>query len=104
GGALGVMIASASLPLLSRLIPVYLPTSETPPIDFRVLLFALAVTLVTGIGFGVLPALKVCRSKDSSGLREASRAGGGRRERVRSALVIAEVAGSVVLLVSCGLL
>jgi predicted permease len=109
GGVAGVLIAKSALPLLVRLIPVYLPIAEIPPIDLRVLLFALLVTLATGIGFGVVPALRVCGKQmcgkqDTSDLRETSRAGGGRRERLRSTLVIAEVAGSLVLLVSCGLL
>src|SRR5262249_5971777 len=65
-----------------------------------IVLFAAVVTIATGIGFGVVPALRVCRGADE--LR--SRSGGGRKERVRAALVIAEVAGSVVLLVCCGLL
>jgi predicted permease len=109
GGALGVLLAIAALPMLTKLVPVYLPIAEVPPIDLRVLLFAIAITLATGVGFGVLPALRVCRggahrSNDASGLRDTSRAGGGRREGLRSALVIAEIALSVVLLVSCGLL
>jgi predicted permease len=104
GGALGVALATAALPLLTKLVPVYLPIAEIPPVDLRVLLFALAITIATGMGFGVIPALRVCRSKDASGLRDSSRSGGGRREGLRSALVIAEVALSVVLLVSCGLL
>jgi putative ABC transport system permease protein len=108
GGGLGVFLATAALPMLTKLVPVYLPIAEVPPVDLRVLLFALAITLATGVGFGVLPALRVCRSKDAagrlSGLGDTSRAGGGRREGLRSALVIAEIALSVVLLVSCGLL
>jgi predicted permease len=109
GGALGVFLASAALPMLTKLVPVYLPIAEVPPVDLRVLLFALAITLATGVGFGVLPASRVCRSRrygsdDASGLRDSARSGGGRREGLRSVLVIAEVALSVVLLVSCGLL
>jgi len=62
------------------------------------------LTLLTGIAFGVIPALRTGGSIDLGGLRDGVRAGGGRRERVRSALVIAEVMASVVLLVSAGLL
>jgi putative ABC transport system permease protein len=104
GGILGVLIASLALPLLVRLVPVNLPIAEMPSINPSVLIFAAVVTFATGIGFGVVPALRVSREKSSSGLRETSRAGGGRRERLRSALVIAEVTGCVVLLVSAGLL
>ncbi len=103
GGVLGVAIAAASLPLFVRLIPVQLPIAQMPAIDWRVLVFASAVTLSTGIGFGAFPALRASRSRDAGGLQESARSGGGRRERLRAALVIAEVAGSVTLLVVCGL-
>ena len=104
GGALGVLVALASVPLLARLVPASLPIAQTPSVDFRVLIFAGLLTGATGIGFGALPALRACRQADLSGLREGVRAGGGRKERLRSALVIAEVMASVVLLVSAGLL
>jgi predicted permease len=105
GGAAGVLVALAALPLLARLVPTALPIAEVPAIDARVLAFAALLTLVTGIAFGVLPALRACGGGNLDGLREGSRGGvGGRREGLRSALVVAEVAGSVVLLVSCGLL
>jgi putative ABC transport system permease protein len=105
GGALGVALAAAATPLVARLVPTALPIAETPAIDLRVLLFAAVTTCLTGIGFGVIPALRACGDPDASGLREGSRGGvGGRRERLRSALVVAEVTVSVVLLVSSGLL
>ena len=104
GGALGVLMAVSALPLLVRLVPVSLPIAQTPALDFRVFLFAMALTFATGIGFGLIPALRVCRSTGGTDLRDGARSGGGRRERLRGALVIAEVAGSVVLLVSSGLL
>lgn len=105
GGALGVALAAAATPLVARLVPNSLPIAETPAMDLRVLLFAALATCLTGIGFGVIPALRAAGDPDASGLREGSRAGvGGRRERLRSALVMAEVTVSVVLLVSSGLL
>jgi predicted permease len=104
GGALGVLVAGAAVPLLTRLIPNTLPIAQTPAVDWRVLGFAALLTLMTVIGFGLLPAWRICRSADLSALREGVRAGGGRKERVRSMLVIAEVTASVVLLVSAGLL
>jgi predicted permease len=70
----------------------------------RVLVFAGLVSGLTGIAFGVLPALRACRQSDFGALREGARAGGGRKERLRSLLVVAEVTASVVLLVSAGLL
>jgi predicted permease len=103
GGGLGVLIAWVSLPMFVRLIPVYMPIAELPSLDWRVLAFAAGVTFVTGIGFGLVPAMRACRRENADGLRDGSRACGGRRERLRSILVMAEVAGSVVLLVACGL-
>ena len=104
GGALGVLVAAAAVPLLARLVPASLPIAQSPSIDLRVLIFAGIVSGLTGIGFGVLPALRACRQSDFSALREGMRAGGGHKERLRSALVVAEVTASVVLLVAAGLL
>jgi putative ABC transport system permease protein len=105
GGALGVALAVTATPLVARLVPNSLPIAEAPTLDLRVLLFAALTTCLTGIGFGVIPALRACSDPDASGLREGSRAGvGGHKERLRSLLVVAEVTVSVVLLVSSGLL
>jgi predicted permease len=104
GGGLGVLVAMAALPLMARLVPAALPMSGAPTIDLRVLLFAALVTLIAGVAFGVGPAWRMGRGADFSGLREGSRAGSGRKERLRSALVIAEIMASVVLLVSAGML
>jgi predicted permease len=104
GGGLGVLVAMAALPLMAHLVPADLPMSGAPAIDLRVLLFAGLVTLIAGIAFGVGPAWRMGRGADLSGLREGSRAVSGRKEGFRSALVIAEIMASVVLLVSAGML
>jgi putative ABC transport system permease protein len=105
GGSLGIVIASAATPLLARLVPSNLPIAQVPSIDLRVLFFAALLTIVTGIVFGVAPALRASGGSDVSGLQEGSRQGvGGRRERLRSVLVIAEISASVILLISSGLL
>ena len=105
GGLLGLLLAVPAVPLLAVLVPSSLPVGPATAIDGRVLAFAALLTVLTGIGFGVVPALRVCGGGDFSGLREGPRAGvGGTRGRLRSALVVAEVAASVVLLVSAGLL
>ena len=104
GGLLGLLLAHSALPLMVRLIPVALPVAEVPTIDVRVLLFTALVTFATGIGFGVMPALRtgVDAARD---LHEGGRSGmGGRRERLRASLVITEIACSMVLLVAFGLL
>ena len=104
GGGLGIVIAVVSVPLLSRLVPNSLPLADSPTVDLRVLFVAALVSALTGIAFGVFPALRASGQGDLSALREGSRSGGGRRARLRSALVVAEVIASVVLLVSSGLL
>jgi putative ABC transport system permease protein len=104
GGGLGVVVAYVSVPLLTRLVPNTLPIAQTPTIDPRIVLFAGLLTLITGVGFGVLPAWRSAGQLDLGGLRDGARAGGGRRERARSILVVAEVMASVVLLISAGLL
>ncbi|HTQ78486.1 MAG TPA: ABC transporter permease [Thermoanaerobaculia bacterium] len=102
GGALGVLVAVAVLPLLTRLVPLSLPLAQAPAIDLPVLLFAGLLTTLTGIGFGTFPALRACRDAERGGLRQGER--GGRRARLRSLLVTTEVAAAVVLLISAGLL
>jgi predicted permease len=105
GGALGILIAIAVAPLLVKLVPQFLPISAEPAFDLRLLGSAALLTCLTGIAFGVFPALRACNGASVSGLQEGSRGGlGGRRERLRAALVIGEVTGSVVLLISAGLL
>jgi putative ABC transport system permease protein len=104
GGVAGVVLAAAAVPLLSHLAPSTLPTVEAPVIDLRVLAFAAVVTVLTGLAFGIAPLLSAQRDHGTGGLRDGARAGGGSKERLRAALVIVEIAASVVLLVSCGLL
>ena len=104
GGALGIALAASALPLMVKLVPVYLPIAEIPAVDIRFMLFALGVTTLTAVAFGLAPALRACRVPAADSLREGARVGGGRREAFRSALVLAEIAGSVLLLVCCALL
>ena len=104
GGALGIAIAVAAMPVAAQLVPHGLPIAETPAFDARVLIFGAAVTVATAIGFGMLPALRAGQL-DSHALSEGTRAGSSRRaSRLRSLLVVAEVTASVVLLISAGLL
>jgi putative ABC transport system permease protein len=104
GGVAGVLLALAAVPLLARLVPYSLPVAQSPAVDLRVLGFSALVAAITGIGFGLLPALRSCRNVDLGGLRESARGGGGRKERLRSALVVTEVMASMVLLIAAGLL
>lgn len=103
GGMLGVVAARIFLPLLASLVPASVPGGGAPDLDFRALLVAAALALATGLGFGVWPAIRAGRQREAEGLRDDLRAG-GTRQRLRSALVVAQLAASVVLLVSSGLL
>ncbi|HEU4643850.1 MAG TPA: ABC transporter permease [Gemmatimonadaceae bacterium] len=104
GGVAGVAVAMAGVPLLARLVPDTLPTAAQPGIDLRVLAVAVVLVWLTGIAFGVAPAVAAGRGTALDALRDGTRASGGRTARVRAALVVIEVAASVVLLVSSGLL
>jgi predicted permease len=103
GGAVGVFIAVLTVPLFSTLVPPTLPLAIQPTLDLRVLAVAATFTALTAFGFGVLPALRAGRAGFAA-LREGSRAGGGRKQRVRAVLVAVEVAVSVGLLITSGLL
>ena len=103
GGAAGVFVAMVAVPLLSHLVPNTLPLAEQPHVDLRALVIGGAFTVLTGIGFGLIPAAVVGRTGFSA-LRDGTRGGGGRRQRLRTVLVTLEVAVSVVLLVASGLL
>ena len=104
GGGLGLLVAVMAVPLLARLVPDALPIGQAPSLDVRVLLFAGLITGVTAVGFGVLPALRAGRDTGLEGLRDGGGSSGGRKQRLRAVLVVAEVMASVVLLVSSGLL
>lgn len=105
GGAAGIALAAAGLPLAARLVPTNLPIAETPSLDGRVLVAATLVTLASAVAFGVLPAWRTARHADGGALRAGARGGISRKtERLRSLLVVAQVAASVVLLVASGLL
>jgi predicted permease len=105
GGAAAMLVAAAVGPLLVRLVPTDLPIAELPPLDGRMLALAATLTLATGIGFGLLPSLRVRRGADLHAFRQGLRGGpGAGAERLRSTLVVAEIAACVLLLVVSGLL
>ena len=107
GATVGVGLAVTATDFLLALAPADIPRLETVGIDFRVLAATLAVTLLVGIVFGLVPTLKVRRVDIQSALRsESGGAGGrgGRRGLLQSGLVVAELALAVVLVVGAGLL
>ena len=103
GGGLGLLCARWGLSALAGTAATALPRGDEISLDTRVLLFTLGVSLFTGLLFGLAPALQATRVDFHATLKEGA-AGGVARQRARSALVIAEVALSLVLLVGVGLL
>ena len=103
GGVLGVLLAVVIVPLFSTLVPPTLPVATQPAVDFRVMGMAAFFTLLTALGFGLFPALRAGRTGFDA-LRDGARTGGGAKQRVRATLVMVEVAISVLLLISSGLL
>ncbi|HEU4563451.1 MAG TPA: ABC transporter permease [Gemmatimonadaceae bacterium] len=106
GGAGGLVLAWGGLRLLTALAPADLPRLDQVRIDGAVLGVALAVTLATGVAFGLVPALQVSRPNLSSALREGGRGGTAGRpgQRMRRLLAAAQVALVVILLTGAGLL
>lgn len=106
GGALGLALAWGLVRLLVAASPQQLPRVQEITLDLRVLLFTLGVSLLTGLLFGLAPAIAATRHSLGHFLKEAGRGGaqGLAHNRLRGLLVVTEVAFSLVLLVCAGLL
>ncbi|MGA9771425.1 MAG: ABC transporter permease [Blastocatellia bacterium] len=106
GGLVGLLLALWGIDLLVAFSPFDIPRVKEVAIDGRVLGFTLGVSILTGIIFGFAPALQASRPDLNETLKEGGRSasGGIGRQRVRSLLVVAEIALSLVLLVGAGLL
>jgi putative ABC transport system permease protein len=102
-GALGLLIGRWGMELLVAIGASGIPRLEQASLDRTVLVFTIAVSIATGLLFGILPALQLSRSNLVQALREGTR-GAGTRSRTRRALVVTEVAIALVLLASAGLL
>ncbi len=106
GGTLGLGFAYAALRVLTAIAPAYLPRLENISLDPVVILFTLAISLVAGLFFGLIPVFRYASPKANLTLR-----GGGRslshskeRHRARNLLVVMQTALAVVLLISAGLM
>jgi putative ABC transport system permease protein len=104
GGILGIALAQAGVRALVALSPADLPRLNAIHVDSTAFLFAFAITTAVGLVVGVIPALQAARSDPQSGLQKSSRTATGKQQFTRRALVIAEMAIALVLLVSAGLL
>ena len=104
-GVLGVLLAIWGLDLLKKVAENFLPRSREISLDVNVLLFAVGLSLVTGIILGLVPALHASRSDPIDSLKDSSRGSTGRQAgRLRAGLLVAEVALSLVLVVGAVLL
>jgi len=105
GGAGGVALAVWGVRVLVALAPAALPRREEIAVDGAVLFFTLAMALVTSALFGLIPAMQASRVQVSDALKEGSRGtGGAGRHRLRSALVVVEVALALVVVIGASLL
>ncbi|MGH9907717.1 MAG: ABC transporter permease, partial [Pyrinomonadaceae bacterium] len=103
GGGLGLLVASWGTHAAIAVLPTTLPRASEVALDFRVLIFALAISLFAGILSGVAPALKASRGRLSETLKEGAR-GSSTRGRAQGVLVAVEMALAVVLLIGAGLM
>lgn len=106
GGVLGTLIGKWSLDAMLAIAPADLPRAAEIALDGRALAFTLAVAVLTGIAFGLVPALQSLRVNLVDALKDGSRGAsdGGRRHWVRNGLVVLEVALALMLLSGAGLL
>jgi len=104
GALLGILLAFLGTSLIAAQLPDGIPRLQEARVDAPVLLFTLTVSLLTGLLFGLFPALQASRPNLTEGLKEGERGSSGPRQRLRSVLVVAEVALTLMLLVGAGLL
>lgn len=102
-GAAGIAIAWITSRMLMQLKPSSIPLTLAIPIDWRVVLFTAAISVATGIVFGLAPALRASAVQAARVLKEESQTAGLRKSRLRSALIVAQMATCVVLLAGAAL-
>ncbi|MEO6725678.1 MAG: FtsX-like permease family protein, partial [Blastocatellia bacterium] len=104
GGGLGLLLATWGIDFILKMNPDAIPRSQEIGLDNRVLLFTVAVSILTGLVFGLTPAWQASRVDVHETLKESGRGTSGSRQWLRSSLVVTEVAAALVLLVGAGLL
>jgi putative ABC transport system permease protein len=106
GGLVGLGFAAASLALVTRIGENFIPRAGEVSLDPTVIAFTLAVSLLTGFVLGLIPALQVAKAQLTEALKDSSRdtTGGKKQNRVRTTLLVTEVAVSFVLLIAASLM
>jgi predicted permease len=106
GGAAGIATAVGTLGFILRFVPSNVPRLNEVRIDWVVLAFALLISILTGLVFGLAPALHSAKSALSSAIREGGRGSGysAKTGRLRDVLIVSELAFAVILMVGAGLL
>jgi putative ABC transport system permease protein len=106
GGAAGILTAVGTLGFILRFMPSNVPRLSEVRIDWVVLAFALLISILTGLVFGLAPALHSAKGALSSAIREGGRGSGysTKTARLRDVLIVSELAFAVVLMVGAGLL
>jgi predicted permease len=104
GGAIGLLLAKFSIKAIVAALGDTLPRAEEITLDAHVLLFTAGVSILTGIVFGLVPAIKMLQPHLSETLKEGGRGSSGARHRTQSVFVVVEMAMALVLLVGAGLM
>jgi len=104
GAALGLLAAYCGMKMLLKAIPAALPRLGEVSLDSKVLLFTLVLSLITGVVFGLAPAVKATRTNLQEVMKQRGRGSSGFRHRLQGTFVAAEVALALVLLIGAGLM
>jgi len=104
GGAIGLILAKLGTHAILAALSDLLPRADEVGLDYRVLLFTAGISILTGIVFGLVPALKLLRPDVNETLKEGGRGSSGKRHRAQRVLVAVEMALAIVLLIGAGLM
>ncbi len=104
GGCIGLLLAKWSVRVLVAALADGLPRSEEIALDGHVLFYTLGISVLTGIVFGLIPALKTLSPHTHETLKEGGRGASGARHRMQSVFIVVEMAMAVVLLIGAGLM
>ncbi|HXT85814.1 MAG TPA: ABC transporter permease, partial [Verrucomicrobiae bacterium] len=104
GGGLGLLLAEWGTQAALSALPAAIPRAESIHIDGRVLLFTMAASLLAGLIFGLVPALKLSHMNPQTALQSGGRGSSGARHRAQSVFVVLETAMALVLLIGAGLM